>query len=151
MEIAIIGGGITGLTTALSLNKVGIKATVYERAGKLNEIGAGIWLQPNAMKICNWLEIKSQIQEKGSALTRVEITYPNLLPIKSVKKGIVQDEDGNSTIAIHRGELQRILFDEFSKIGHIELGKEYISHKENEGGLEITFTDSKVNANIILG
>ena len=41
MEIAIIGGGITGLTTALALQKLGIKSKVYEQAPQLNEVGAG--------------------------------------------------------------------------------------------------------------
>jgi 2-polyprenyl-6-methoxyphenol hydroxylase-like FAD-dependent oxidoreductase len=46
IKIGIIGGGITGLTTALSLHKLGIQSVVYEQAKELNEIGAGVWLQP---------------------------------------------------------------------------------------------------------
>jgi 2-polyprenyl-6-methoxyphenol hydroxylase-like FAD-dependent oxidoreductase len=54
MKITIIGGGIAGLTNALALNKLGF-SQVFERAEQLNEVGAGIWMQPNALKVLDWL------------------------------------------------------------------------------------------------
>jgi 2-polyprenyl-6-methoxyphenol hydroxylase-like FAD-dependent oxidoreductase len=50
MEIAIIGGGIAGLTLALNLHQRGIAATVYEAAPELKELGVGITLLPHAMR-----------------------------------------------------------------------------------------------------
>lgn len=113
MKIAIIGGGITGLTTGLALHKLGVESTVYERAPKLSEIGAGVWLQPNAIKVYDWLGLKDQILEAGANLTKVEVTYPDLRPIKRMKKGVVEDEHGNQTVAVHRGKLQSILYEWF--------------------------------------
>ncbi|KAK3936837.1 salicylate 1-monooxygenase sala [Diplogelasinospora grovesii] len=55
-EIAIIGGGITGVTLAISLLKRNIRCTIYEQAPALGEIGAGLGIAPNArraMKICD--------------------------------------------------------------------------------------------------
>ena len=48
LTVAIIGGGITGLTLALGLLKRGVRFTIYERARELREIGAGIGFTPNA-------------------------------------------------------------------------------------------------------
>jgi len=48
LEVAIIGGGITGLTLALGLLQRGVKFTIYERAQELREIGAGIGFTLNA-------------------------------------------------------------------------------------------------------
>ena len=151
MEIAIIGGGITGLTTALALHKLGFKATVYERASELNEIGAGIWLQPNAMKICEWLGIKNQIVSAGNKIDKMEIAYPTLIPIREIKQEVVQDEFGNQTIAIHRGKLQSILYEEFQKVGEIELGMEYLSQEAVNGKTKIHFTDRIVEADLVFG
>jgi 2-polyprenyl-6-methoxyphenol hydroxylase-like FAD-dependent oxidoreductase len=47
-EVAIIGGGITGLALAIGLLQRNIKFTVYERAHTFREIGAGIGFTPNA-------------------------------------------------------------------------------------------------------
>lgn len=47
-EVAIIGGGITGLALAIGLLQRNIKFTIYERAHTFREIGAGIGFTPNA-------------------------------------------------------------------------------------------------------
>jgi salicylate hydroxylase len=50
-RVAIIGGGIGGLTAANALSRAGIEVAVYEAAAELKEIGAGVALHPNAMKV----------------------------------------------------------------------------------------------------
>ena len=47
----ICGGGIGGLTTALCLNHFGFAARVLEQAPEFSEIGAGIQISPNGMKV----------------------------------------------------------------------------------------------------
>lgn len=143
MKIGIIGGGITGLTTALALHKVGIQSVVFEQASKLNEVGAGIWLQPNAIKVLDWLGIKDEIKEQGIELNKMEISNTLLVPIKKLKSAIVQDEVGNKTIAIHRARLQKLLYDQVSKIDAIELNKTYIGHHSDSGTINLSFEDGK--------
>ncbi|KAK8020370.1 salicylate hydroxylase [Apiospora arundinis] len=48
LHVAVIGGGITGVTLALGLLKRGIDFTIYERASGIKEIGAGVGFSPNA-------------------------------------------------------------------------------------------------------
>jgi 2-polyprenyl-6-methoxyphenol hydroxylase-like FAD-dependent oxidoreductase len=50
MNIAIIGGGICGLSLALNLHRRGISCCVYERAPEVKELGVGITLLPHAMR-----------------------------------------------------------------------------------------------------
>jgi salicylate hydroxylase len=50
-RVAIIGGGIGGLTAAIALSAAGIEVAVYEAAAELREIGAGVALHPNAMRV----------------------------------------------------------------------------------------------------
>jgi len=47
MKIAIIGGGIGGLATAVGLHKIGIKSHVYEQASSFQPLGAGIGIGSN--------------------------------------------------------------------------------------------------------
>lgn len=49
-EIAIVGGGITGVMFAIALYKRNIKATIYEKADELGEVGAGVSISRNAIK-----------------------------------------------------------------------------------------------------
>ena len=51
LNIAIVGGGLGGLTAAAFLLKSGHRVRVYEQASALREVGAGISLPPNAAKL----------------------------------------------------------------------------------------------------
>jgi 2-polyprenyl-6-methoxyphenol hydroxylase-like FAD-dependent oxidoreductase len=46
MRAMVVGGGIGGLTAAVALRRAGVEAVVFEKAGELREIGAGISLWP---------------------------------------------------------------------------------------------------------
>lgn len=61
MDISVIGGGITGLATALCLHRLGISCRVYEKAPALHVSGAGIMMQPNAMRILDHLGVGEKI------------------------------------------------------------------------------------------
>jgi len=66
-RVAIIGGGIGGLTAALALHRRGLEVTVYEQSPNLGEIGAGIGLSPNAIKAFRALGIEQDVITVGSA------------------------------------------------------------------------------------
>ncbi|TNE28480.1 MAG: FAD-dependent oxidoreductase [Bacteroidetes bacterium] len=151
MKISIIGGGITGLSTALALHKVGIPSKVYERAETLNEIGAGIWLQPNAVQILQWLGILDDIIQEGHQLNKMEITNPDLTPIKKIDEVVVSDVYGNQTIAIHRGKLQRILFEKCAELELVELGMPYQHHQSADGKTTVYFKDHSIETDVVLG
>ena len=51
MKVVIVGGGIGGLSSARELGLRGIPCTVLERAPQLNPVGAGIIMNPNAMRV----------------------------------------------------------------------------------------------------
>ena len=54
-DVIIVGAGIGGLTAALSLRQAGIDVHVYEQAAVLREIGAGLLIGPNAVKVLHRL------------------------------------------------------------------------------------------------
>jgi salicylate hydroxylase len=62
-EIAIIGGGIGGLAAAGFLRRAGLRATVYEQASRLGEVGAGVVVAPNAARLLRSLGVLSVLAE----------------------------------------------------------------------------------------
>lgn len=150
MEISIIGGGITGLTTALALRKMGLEATVYERTPVLNEVGAGILMQPNAMHVLRWLGIADKVKESGYALDRMDISNAQLVPFRNASPGLIRGEQGEKVVAIHRARLQSILYESLPT-GVVQLGVPYQSHRAVNGGLEVDHGERKSTATIILG
>ena len=65
MKIAIIGGGIGGLSAALHLLKAGLDVHVYEQAPRITEIGAGIQISPNASRLLIRLGLKPAMDAIG--------------------------------------------------------------------------------------
>ena len=51
LSVGVVGGGIGGLAAALSLHQAGFDVHVYEQAGSVSEIGAGIRVTPNAIRV----------------------------------------------------------------------------------------------------
>ncbi|NLU73990.1 NAD(P)-binding protein [Streptomyces sp. HNM0575] len=56
-RIAILGGGIGGLAAAAFLRREGMAATVYEQAPELKEVGAGLVVAPNAVRLLRRLGV----------------------------------------------------------------------------------------------
>jgi 2-polyprenyl-6-methoxyphenol hydroxylase-like FAD-dependent oxidoreductase len=65
MDVAIIGGGICGLSLALNLKERGIACRVYERAPEIKELGVGITLLPHAMREFSALGLGDELLKAG--------------------------------------------------------------------------------------
>ena len=71
MKIVIVGGGIGGLSAARELALRGIRSTVLERAPQLNPVGAGIIMNPNAMRVLEKNGLADEVRrESWPYLTR---------------------------------------------------------------------------------
>lgn len=65
LKVGIIGGGIGGAALARALQLHGIKACVFERAPAFGEIGAGVQMTPNAVKVLRALGLQTDLDRIG--------------------------------------------------------------------------------------
>lgn len=63
MRVAVVGGGIGGLTAALSLARSGHEVSVFERASRFGEVGAGIQISPNGRRVLHDLGLRDAFAE----------------------------------------------------------------------------------------
>jgi salicylate hydroxylase len=69
MRVAVVGGGLGGLAAAGFLVRAGVgEVTVYEQAAALGEVGAGIQVPPNAVRLLRRLGIDEQLDRAGVRL-----------------------------------------------------------------------------------
>jgi salicylate hydroxylase len=64
-SVGIVGGGIGGLSAALSLLAAGFDVQVYEQAAELREIGAGVQVSPNASRLLHRLGLADALAATG--------------------------------------------------------------------------------------
>ncbi|MDH5747857.1 MAG: flavin-dependent oxidoreductase [Rhodospirillales bacterium] len=109
MEIAIIGGGITGLALAMHLHKRGKTCRVYEAAPKVKELGVGITLLPHAMHEFRELGLEQDLLKAG--IENRESCFFNRFGqlIYKEPRGKFAGYE-TPEVGIHRGRLHMILF-----------------------------------------
>lgn len=62
-RVVIIGGGIGGATAGCALTRAGLEVLVYEAAPELREIGAGVALHPNAMRVLKMIGVEDAVRK----------------------------------------------------------------------------------------
>jgi 5-methylphenazine-1-carboxylate 1-monooxygenase len=110
MTVLIAGGGIGGLTLALSLHQIGIPAKVFESVSELKPLGVGINVLPHAVRELIELGLLEQLDASGVRTKELAYFSKHGRPIWSEPRGL---EAGYKwpQFSIHRGTLQQILLD----------------------------------------
>ncbi len=110
VDVAIIGGGIGGLTLALSLHQAGISCRVFETAPEIHPLGVGINLLPHGMRELSELGLADALA-KHAIETRVLAYYSRYgQPIISDLRGRHAGYDWPQ-LSIHRADLHKVLLD----------------------------------------
>src|SRR6202162_6434205 len=65
VRIAIIGAGIGGVSAAVALHQAGCEVDVYEQAPELTEVGGGINMGPNAVRVLRRLGLGPGLDREG--------------------------------------------------------------------------------------
>ena len=65
LSVGVVGGGIGGLTAALSLHRAGFDVDVYEQSSSVSEVGAGIQVSPNATRVLHALGLGDDLAAMG--------------------------------------------------------------------------------------
>jgi 2-polyprenyl-6-methoxyphenol hydroxylase-like FAD-dependent oxidoreductase len=150
MKIAIIGGGIGGLTTALALKQSGKEVVVYESASEIKPVGAGIVMANNAMQVFKELGVSHKIEEAGCKISNIRITDSQLKTLSLAELTRFEKKYNVYNVAIHRADLQRILANEIG-YDNIQLSKR-LSKIEKGSDFKLTFEDGTVvTADVVIG
>jgi salicylate hydroxylase len=152
-KIAIIGGGIGGLTAAVAMQQRGIEVEVYEQSARIGEIGAGVTLSPNAVKAYRALGIEDQIAAIGfESDNQVVRTWNSGNVISKVfRKGVYEKEFGARYFSMHRADLVDVLSRQLpDRILH--LGSRCTDVETNDKGARARFADgTEIEADIVVG
>jgi 2-polyprenyl-6-methoxyphenol hydroxylase-like FAD-dependent oxidoreductase len=144
MNIAIVGGGIAGLSFALGLHQRGIDCDVFESVPEVKEIGVGITLLPHGMRELAALGVQEALEAAGiENLESVFYTQHGQYVYKEARgrhAGYTLPE-----IGIHRGKLHKILFDAaVSRLGahKVHTGMRCAGFTQDPHGVQLEFLNT---------
>jgi 2-polyprenyl-6-methoxyphenol hydroxylase-like FAD-dependent oxidoreductase len=148
MTILIAGGGIAGLTAALSLHQIGIDCRVFETVATPQPLGVGINLLPHAVRELSDLGLQDALAQ--TAIPTAELAYYNKHGQRIWSEPRGRDAGYNwPQFSIHRGELQLILLQAArTRLGadHIMTGHHLTGWQDNGTGIRAQFIDRRTNA-----
>src|SRR5204863_1576003 len=147
MRIAIIGGGIGGLTAALALQQFGFEPTIFEQAPELLEVGAAILMWPNAMRILHRLGVAAAVRQHGAVLEQAIWLNQDG---KQLNRFQLPKSD-QPAIALHRADLQQLLVDALPRES-IRLGCVFENFEARQKGMVAHFADgSSAECDVLIG
>jgi 5-methylphenazine-1-carboxylate 1-monooxygenase len=143
VEILIVGGGIGGLTLALSLHQAGIACRVFEAAREMRPLGVGINILPHGAR---------EFTELGLAerLARVAIETREMCGVNRFGQFIFREPRGRFAgypwpqWSIHRAELHRVLLEAVvERLGDhaVTPGKKCVDLTQDEKSVTLRFDD----------
>ena len=109
-EVAIVGGGIGGLTLALSLHQAGIGCRVFEAVPELKPLGVGVNLLPHAMREITELGLAEALEARAIATREAAFFNRFGQLIYAEPTGRYAGYDWPQ-LSIHRGDLHAVLLD----------------------------------------
>src|SRR5260370_12833547 len=142
LRIAIVGGGIGGLTAALALRARGLEVTVFEQAEVLREIGAGVSIHPNAARLLKRVGLDDQLRKIGSPISGITLRTSQGEAITTPAGPATPSfsRDGGQGDNVHRADFLNLLFASLRK-GTGTLGHRCIQLKADGNRVHLSLAD----------
>ena len=150
MHVAIIGGGIGGLFAANALNARGLQVSVHEQAPALGEVGAGVFITPNAVRHLERVGLLPAVEKwgarvgAGSAYFRHDGRF--IAPVQ------VSDADGwNACFGMHRADFIQLLAANLPD-GIVRTGRRAVAFEQESDCARVRFANgATVEADLVVG
>jgi len=153
LRIAVIGGGIGGLTAALSLRRTGFEVDVYEQAPELTQIGGGINMGPNAVRILRRLGLAAGLDREGvrPLFTHQRRWQDGRTLQRAPLNPLCEELYGAPHMTLHRADLLDVIASGFPA-ERIHLGHRLIGLEDKGRGAEAWFENgARITADVLVG
>jgi 2-polyprenyl-6-methoxyphenol hydroxylase-like FAD-dependent oxidoreductase len=152
-EVLVAGGGIAGLTMALTCHEVGVPVRVFESVRTLRPLGVGINLQPNAVRELVDLGLEHELAAIGVPTEEWALVGRNGNEVWSEPRGIGAGYRWPQ-YSVHRGELQMLLHRAvIDRLGHdvVITGQRATGFVHEKDGVRLQLTDRDGTTSEIAG
>jgi salicylate hydroxylase len=145
LRVAIIGGGIGGLSAAVALHEIGAQVRVYEQARQLGDVGAGVALQHNSQRVLDRLGIGQRVGRLGARLPGFWLFTPD----GTVVSHETYDPQ-TGTLGLRRADLVAVLAAALPT-GVVHTGCRCVQFTQDDGSAVVSFDNGvRVSADVVV-
>jgi salicylate hydroxylase len=148
LRAAVVGGGIGGIATAVAMRQAGIDVQVYEQAQQLTEVGAGVSLAPNGLRMLERLGVGGRIKRLGARHLSTQLRLSDGQPARHEPHQFAQ---AGCNVGIHRADLLALLAAQLPP-GTVRTGHRCTSFEQDAGSATVGFANgAAATADVVIG
>jgi salicylate hydroxylase len=148
LRAVVVGGGLGGLAAALALARAGVDVGVYEQAQQLAEVGAGVSLAPNGLRMLERLGVGEQVRQAGARYVSAQLRFSDG---RAVRHEPDQFTRPGQNIGIHRADLLALLAGQLPP-GTVRTGRRCTGFRQDAGSATAVFADGNTaTADVVIG
>jgi 2-polyprenyl-6-methoxyphenol hydroxylase-like FAD-dependent oxidoreductase len=144
MRVAIVGGGIGGLTAAFALRRAGVETTVFEQAPQLLPVGASLQLGPNATRLLADIGLLEPLRAVASRPDAVDLLRwdDGSVLLHAEHGDAAESHFGTPQLDFYRPDLHRALVDSLPP-GVLELGARVTGAEQSNDRVTVALEDGR--------
>ena len=148
LRAVVVGGGLGGMAAALALARAGIDVQVYEQAQQLSEVGAGVSLAPNGLRMLERLDLAEGISLAGARHVSTELRLFDGRPAPHQPHQFAR---AGGNVGIHRADLLALLAGQLPP-GVVRTGRRCTGFGQDTGSATVSFADgTTATADVVIG
>ena len=148
LRAVVVGGGIGGMAAAVALDQAGLDVQVYEQARELTEVGAGVSLAPNGLRMLVRLGVGEGIQRLGARHVSTQLRLADGQPARHEPHQFAQP---GRNVGIHRADLLALLAEQLPP-GRVHAGHRCTDFTQDADGAAVGFGNgASATADVVIG
>jgi salicylate hydroxylase len=148
LRAVIVGGGIGGTAAAVALARAGIDVQVYEQARELTEVGAGVSLAPNGLRMLDRLGVAEEVARLGARHVSTQLRLADGRPARHEPHQFAQP---GRNVGIHRADLLAVLAEQLPP-GTVRTGHRCTDFSQDADGATVGFANgASARADVVIG
>jgi salicylate hydroxylase len=148
LRAVVVGGGLGGMAAAVALTQAGIDVQVHEQAQQLTEVGAGVSLAPNGLRMLERLGLGEAVERAGVRYMSNQLLFSDGRPAKHEPGHFSQP---GTNVGIHRADLLALLAAELPA-GTVRTGHRCTGFGQDADVATVGFADgTTATADVVIG
>ena len=148
LRAVVIGGGLGGTAAAVALTQAGIDVRVYEQAARLAEVGAGVSLAPNGLRMLQRLDVGDAVARLGARHVATQLRLSDGRPADYRPHQFAR---AGANVGIHRADLLALLVERLPP-GTVRTGHRCTGFRQDGGQAVVNFANGASDtADVVIG